>query len=698
LPDTYGDAPHASIARKFDMPENAYFLKLTSPVEELQISHLAGTEQLGRLFAYDLQLESTDFNIDAKDLLGAPLAVELAPFDAEGRWFHGITTSFHYVGEGSRRALYQATIRPWLWLLTRRGTCRIFQNKTAPEIIEAVLKDAGFTDFQMSLDGSYATREYCVQYNESDFNFVSRLMEEEGIYYFFIHEETKHTLKIVDAASPHPATALGSLRYAPGRTIPDQAIGSWSNGRHFQTGKVALNDYNFQTPATNLLTRASKQREHAGANQLELYSYPGPYIVSGDGDHLANIRLAEHQAEHNRSQGSGPIGSLVCGETFELTDHCRDDQNGKYIAVATTYDVESNIAGESGDGGENSCQCAFEAMPIAEVYRSASITPKPLIQGPQTALVVGPSGKEIWTDKYGRVKLHFYWDLLSKKDENSSCWVRVSQTWAGANWGAMHIPRIGQEVIVEFLGGDPDRPIISGRVYNAAVMPPYALPDNQTQSGIISRSTPEGDEQTFNELRFEDKKDSEQVYFHAEKDFSRVVENNDVLKVGFSKKDKGNQTIEVFNNQTVTIGCKDAEDGSQTATIWKNRTETIKEGDDSLQIEKGKRTVLLDKGDDLHHIKTGKREALIDTGNELVTVKTGDQIIKVTAGSSKLEAGTAIELVVGGSSIKIEASGITIKAPKISIEASAKLSIKGSVGEVSSSGVLNLKGSMVNIN
>jgi type VI secretion system secreted protein VgrG len=294
--------------------------------------------------------------------------------------------------------------------------------------------------------------------------------------------------------------------------------------------------------------------------------------------------------------------------------------------------------------------------------------------------------------------VQFHWDRYGQRDENSSCWIRVAQNWAGNTWGWMAIPRIGQEVIVDFLEGDPDRPIITGRVYNADQMPPYALPENQTQTVFKSRSTPEGTGDNFNELRFEDKKDEEHVYFHAEKDFERVVENNDVLKVGFDKQDAGDRTVEIHNNDSLTVGNSDSNDGSQTIVVWNNRTETVKEGNESVTIEKGNRTVTLNEGNDTHQIKQGNRVVKIDQGNDTLTISQGNQTIKVTAGKSTIEAAQSIELKVGGSSIKIEPTKITLKSVQIAIQADGTVDVKGPMATVNGDGMLTLKGGMVKIN
>jgi type VI secretion system secreted protein VgrG len=360
---------------------------------------------------------------------------------------------------------------------------------------------------------------------------------------------------------------------------------------------------------------------------------------------------------------------------------------------------------------------------VALPYAPAEKTPRPRIPGPQTAVVVGPAGEEIFTDKYSRVKVQFPWDRDGKNDAASSCWVRVGTLWAGTQWGAIHIPRIGQEVIVAFEDGDPDRPIIVGSVYNADNMPPYTLPDNRTQSGVKSRSSLKGTAENFNELRFEDKKDSEEIYFHAEKNFNRVVENNDTLKVGFLKKDKGDRTVEVFNNESISIGGGkgeaadgsqtvdifnnqkltvgsgkgNAKDGSQTITVYKNRTTLIETGDETLTVDKGKRTEEVE-GNDTLTVRTGNRAVTIKTGNDDLTVSSGNLTIKVSAGTASVEAAQKIELKCGGSTITMEPAKITIKSPMVTVQGDAKVDVKSPMTTVTGDGVLTLKGGVVLIN
>jgi type VI secretion system secreted protein VgrG len=326
--------------------------------------------------------------------------------------------------------------------------------------------------------------------------------------------------------------------------------------------------------------------------------------------------------------------------------------------------------------------------------------------GPQTAIVVGKKDEEIWTDKFGRVKVRFHWDRLSKSDEKSSCWIRVAQAWAGNAWGAIHIPRIGQEVVVSFLEGDPDQPIITGSVYNADQNPPYTLPDAQTQSGIKSQSTKGANSKNFNELRFEDKKDAELIYLHAERDFERIVENNDTLKVGFDKKTDGDQIISIHNNQKITIGNKDSKVGSQTITIWKDRLETLETGDYKLVIQKGMRSVEISKGNDQLTLGEGNRTVEIKKGNrqteikgdDKLTLASGAQSIKISSGGQTVEAATFILLKVGGSSIKIEPACITIKSVAIKVQGDAKVDISAPLTSCKGDGMLTLKGGMTMIN
>ncbi|QEG01406.1 Phage-related baseplate assembly protein [Stieleria maiorica] len=663
--------------------------------DKLLFHRMSAFERLGCLFEFSLDLLSDDHNIVLEDLLGTPACVSVLLPNGSTRYFHGLVNRFSWAGSHSQKSVYRATLVPWLWFLTRTSNCRIFQNKTVPEIIETVFRDHGFTDYVLRFRETYRRWDYCVQYRESDFDFVSRLMEQEGIYYFFSHEDSKHEMVLADDASAHSAASgYATVPFFPpdeGRLREIEHVYHWSASNEVQTGAYVLDDYDFERPNADLLATSKSQRKH-NLSKFEVYDYPGEYTKGQDGTNYSRRRIEEHEARFERVRGSANVLGFQTGSLFSLDGHFRSDQNAEYLIVATNLELTTSESetGQSDSESESELlpECSFEAIKSRQVFRSQRQTPSPKIRGPQTAVVVGKAGEEIFTDKYGRVKVQFHWDREGKSDENSSCWVRVAQSWAGKRWGSIHIPRVGQEVIVEFLEGDPDRPIITGRVYNANEMPPYKLPDNRTQSGIKTHSSSKGTDQNFNELRFEDKKGEEQVYFHAEKDFERIVENNDTLKVGFEKKDSGDQLIEIFNNQKVVIGDAKAKDGSQTIKILKNFTQTVSKGNATIAIEKGKRSTTI-YDDDALTIKTGNRTTVVSQGDDSVSIK---------AGAHKTEAAKSILLKVGGSSIKIDQQGITIKAMKVSVQAQIKAEVKGTMVDAAASGVLTLKGAMAKIN
>ncbi|MGN8346984.1 type VI secretion system Vgr family protein [Pseudomonas sp. SMV71] len=526
--------------------------KITSPLgpEVLLLKDMGGGEELGRLFNYELQLHSLDNAIDLNQLLGKPMCVSLQLDGAGERYFHGIVARCSQNVDQGQFASYQATLRPWLWLLTRTSDCRIFQNLTIPQIIKQVFRDLGFSDFEDALSRPYREWEYCVQYRETSFDFVSRLMEQEGIYYFFRHEQGRHVLVLADAYGAHTtAPGYGSVPYYPKNDQHRERdhIHDWHLAQEVQPGSLELNDYDFQRPSARIDVRSAMPRPHA-AGDYPLYDYPGTYVQSEDGEHYARTRIEALQTLHEQVELAGNARGLGSGHLFSLTGFSRQDQNREYLIVGARY----YLSQESGETGVGAPSAQFESsltcIDAQQSYRPLPITHRPIVKGPQTALVVGPKGEEIWTDQYGRVKVHFYWDRHDQSNENSSCWIRVSQSWAGKNWGSMQIPRIGQEVIVSFLEGDPDRPIITGRVYNAEQTVPYDLPENATQSGMKSRSSKGGTPANFNEIRMEDKKGAEQLYIHAERNQDIVVEVDESHSVGHDR----NKSI--GHNETVTIG------------------------------------------------------------------------------------------------------------------------------------------------
>lgn len=615
---------------------------------------LRGTETMNKPFKYEVDLVSALDDIDPADLLGElmTVSVRMPDKEREPRFFNGYVTSFTYGGRSEGNSRYHAVLRPWTWLLSRNRDCRIFQEMTVTDIFEKVCRDThGFSDFRLSLSESYRQRDYCVQYRESDLQFISRLLEEEGIFTYFEHTEDKHTLVLADSNTAFPTIEGDSdlpFRAAGEARLDLEHISTWRAGNAVQTGACVLDDYDFTKPRVDLEGRAAVSRDHS-QSEYEAYDYPGLHWEAADGEALARIRIEELQTRHKQYSGVSDHRGMAAGTAFNLTECPRDSENNEYVAVATKIEVESAEIEQLRDAAENRFDVQFKAILRSEPYRPPRVTPKPFVRGPQTAVVTGRSGEEIWTDKYARVKLQFHWDREGQLDENSSCWVRVSQLWAGKTWGGIQIPRVGQEVIVDFLEGDPDRPLVTGRVYNDNQMPPYALPDNQTQSGVISRSTKEGSPDNFNELRFEDKLGEEHVYFHAEKDFERVVENNDVLTVGVDKQDPGDQTITVYGNRTAEV-------------------------------------------------QTGNDDTTVKQGNHGTTVSQGNHTIGVTAGKSDYEAAQKITLKVGASSIIIEPAKITLSAPEIAITGQAKVAVSAAMTDVAGSATLKLSGGVIKIN
>lgn len=548
--------------------------------DDLLFKSMDLTEELGRLFNCELELYSLKHDIELDDVLAQEMTVEIDLPNGKKRFVHGFVSDMALTGQAGDYHTYAVTLRPWLWFLTRSSDCRIFQNKKVPDIILQVFRDAGFTDFKASLTATYRVFEYCVQYKETAFNFISRLMEQEGIYYYFEHVDGKHTLVLADAPSAHsPIEGYESVDYYPpseGGHVPE-TVYEWTLSKSVRTGKYRLNAFHFKKPQTSLEATASISYKHPHA-QYEYFDYPGEHYEVGEGKRYVEVRMEEQAAQHERVIGRADAMGLCAGGLFELKQYPREDQNREYLLTSVQH--SATIGGYQSDGSaiDYEYDCSFEAIPSQVAFRAERITPKPTMAGPQTALVCGSSGEEIDTDEYGRVKVQFRWDSKGKKDQNSSCWVRVAQVWAGSGWGGMAIPRIGQEVIVDFIEGDPDRPIVTGRVYNAENMPPYPLPANKTRSTIMSRSTKGGDAANFNEIRFEDKKGAEEMYIHAEKDQNIVVENNQTIKVGFEVKDKGDRVIAVHHDESIDIG------NDRILNVANDKTETIGR-DKSITVE-----------------------------------------------------------------------------------------------------------------
>lgn len=653
---------------------------IATPLGEdvLLFGSMSTREQIGRPFRYDLKLISEDLEIQAADIVGQNITVRLNLLEGEIRYFNGYVSRFVQTPSTSEEAAYQATVVPWLWFLTRTADCRMFQKMTVPDIIQQVFRDHGFTDFDNKLTGTYRKWEYCVQYRETDFNFVSRLMEQEGIYYYFKHENGKHTLVLADSISAHePFAGYEEIKYRPFKAEEEEeVISSWTAETSIQPGSYAIDDFDFKNTKKDLQARSSISRKHEAAD-FEIFDYPGEYAETSDGESYAKVRIEELHAQYEVATAVSDARGVCPGYSFTLQDCPREDQNKKYLVVSANYNIDAGSYESGSEGGKIGCSCSFTAIDAKQPFRSTRTTPKPSIPGPQTAIVVGPSGEEIYTDEYARVKVLFHWDRYGKADENSSCWIRVAQVWAGKKWGAMYIPRIGQEVIVEFLEGDPDRPIITGRVYNGQAMPPYDLPAEKTKSTLKSNSTKGGG--GFNEIRFEDKKGEEQIFIHAEKNLDIRVKNDRYETV------LNDHNLHVENDKFEQIDHNRNEEvaADHIEQIGKDRHLKVK-GKEAKEVAKS--LSLTVKGDVSEVFKKNHSEQT-----------TKDYYLK--AKNIVIEGMTNITLNVGGSYIAIEQGSIEIKtAGQLKIEGMT-VDIKGKTKtSIEGSAMTEIKGGIVKIN
>jgi type VI secretion system secreted protein VgrG len=630
-------------------------IEIITPLEkDLLLFHtMHGTEEMSRLFAYELVLLSKNGEVPFDDVVGKSMTVALERADEGVRYFNGICSRFSQGGRQGGFHVYRATLRPWLWVLTRTTNCRIFQEKSVPDVLKEIFSFHSISDVKFELTDSYSAWEYCVQYNESDWAFVSRLMEKEGIYYFFKHEEGRHTLVVADSPSAYTAAYGEEIPFiAPEERVrPEKEhVYSWEKTQEMRSGKVSLTTHDFEKPSVDLEVRSDMSGQYALAD-YEIFEYGGDYVERGDGELYARTRNEEEQQQHDRARGATNARALAPGYLFTLGSHKRADQNGDYLVISASYELKSGEH-EGRDDTAASYACTFTALTTKQPFRAPSLTEKPIVHGPQTAVVVGPSGEEIHTDKYGRVKVHFFWDRYGKQDDTSSCWIRVSHPWAGKNWGMVTIPRIGHEVIVEFLGGDPDRPIITGSVYNAELMPPFELPGNKTQTGVRTRSSMGGTPANCNEIRFEDKKGSEQVFIHAEKNQDSEVENDETHWVGNNRKKTvdNDETTKIGNNRTEDVGA------NEKITIGANRTEKVSVNEDI--------TIGANRTE-----KVGANENITIGANQTITVgaarndTVGATMTQTIAGTLTQTVGGGITITTPGPFLVTAAGGYTVIAP-----------------------------------
>lgn len=625
--------------------------------DDLLLDSFTGVERISDPFHFSLRVLSSNADLNMQSLLTKAVVLSIALEDGSERQIHGniCRMKLMKVG-GDNMAGYEIEMVAWLWFLTLFSDCRIFQNMTVPNIVQQVFQTRGFTDFKLALQGSYTTREYCVQYRETDFNFVSRLLEEEGIFYFFQHTEDKHIMVLADMTSSfvscpdQPNNA--SVAYAPatGGLLEDDVIFALEEEYRVQTGTATLSDYDFTKPNSSLLTTLKSSQPG------EVYDYPGKYTTKDDGSNYAKIRLEELEAGISTMRGDSNCMTLQSGYTFTLTGHYRTSANIEYTLVMVDHQGQ-NTSYMAGQMDPFAYRNSFEAIPNSLQFRPARRARKPLIEGTQTALVVGKSGEEIWTDQYGRVVVQFYWDRLGTCNENSSCWIRVAQGWAGKEWGFICIPRIGQEVVVSFLEGDPDRPLITGSVYNAVQTTPYTLPDNQTQSTWKSMSSKGGG--GFNEIRFEDKKGSEQIFIHGEKDMDMRLKNDRREWIG--------------EDRHLVVTRDKLEKTGRDSHLDLTRDHIEKIGRD-------------------HHLTISGKEAIAITGSHSLKV-TGDVIEQFSGNHSSqvtqnlylkgmnvvVEGLTGLTIKVGGSFVTVNSGGVQIFGPMVQINSGGS-ALSGSAG------------------
>ncbi len=636
---------------------------------------LVGREAVSELFLLRLTVLTVKGDLAAKDVLGKSLSVKvLSGESADPRFMNGMVTAMRSLGTKYRNFYgYEFDLSPAFWLTSLSEECRIFQNKTLREIIDEVLQPySGKIAFKVTLSASNK-REYCVQYNESDFEFLTRLLAEEGCYFFVKHDMNAsssfgQTLVISDSTAGYFTADQAEIEYFADESR-QASLTNWRVRYRAHASEWRLSDYNPTDGAAIVeVSAVGREKDYAPHGQKRFRGH-GRYPTKTLGEALVKARIAAEDCTRRMIDGSGRYPHFCPGALMTLKNAPDGVQApGKSVILSVEHTVRdySSVGAALDAGGDSASpgyENSFTCLPATISYAPrtpASYRPMP---GLQTGVVVGPSGEEIHTDEFGRIKVLFHWNRHDKNAADPTCWMRVVQSLAGPTFGAQFIPRIGMEVLVDFIEGDPDRPIVIGSVYNGKNKPPFALPGSKTQSGWRTQSSP-GKDKKINELRFEDKTGAEEIYFHAGKDFTRFVQNNDDLKV----------------------------DNAQTRTIKADRTVKITEGDDKLTLDKGSSQTQIKSGDTSLKIDKGKYSIEV-MGDYSLTVKTGDQNTKVNAGSSSLQAAQKIELKVGSSSITLDPAGVTIKAATIKIQAQAMAEVSAPMVKVKASGMATLEAS-----
>jgi type VI secretion system secreted protein VgrG len=662
-----------------------------------------------------IEFVSRDRMLDLSDFVGGDLGFSIAGADAKEQLFYGTCISAEYKGSPTGDGHYFAEVRPWIWFLTRSHNNRVFQNMTTTAIVQEILGDYGFSkDLVTDHSKADARREYCVQYRETDLDFIKRLLEQDGIYFYFDFGKDAAKLVLADSPSTHPAVKIDDELPFRDDAAEQQLdhIYKWTTTENVVSGKVTLDDYDFTKPKADLTSTSIVKSGKHQHNDYEVYRYPGGYRESGEGDQFASFQMEAAASQHQVWTGEANILNLWVGYTFDLIDHPRHkaaDMKSFMVTRAKQYFRLTNggegktpsLLEEAFDFGLSTFEhtrIVFDAVLKSKPFRMLTTATKPTISGVHTAVVTGSSGAEIETDKYGRIKVQFHWDRAGKFDDSSSCWVRTMMPWTGKGWGATAIPRVGQEVVIQFEEGDPDRPLCVGMLYNADTMPPYELPANATRSGIKTNSSSGGG--GYNELMFEDKKGDELVRFEAEKDYVQTVQNSAHIRVGYEHGDD--------------VKKADAQDDkSLKIEIENHLDEIIEKGDHSFEVTAGKQTLKVKKDkdetiqgkstqtitDDVSQvIKDGNVSREVKSGNDTTKVSKGNYSVDTDLGKINLTAKQSITLKVGGSSIVVDTKGVTIKGPMINVEGTAMVDVKGKLTTVKADAILTLKGSMTKIN
>jgi type VI secretion system secreted protein VgrG len=638
-------------------------MEIVTPLgEDVLLFHgMSAREEMSRLFEYRLDLLSTKDDINLDDILGQNVTIKLGLPQDQTRYFNGYVSRFSAGGMYGRHHRYVATVRPWLWFLTRTSDCRIFQDLDVTEIVKAVFADHPAADFKLDLTSAYRKLPYCVQYRETDFNFISRLLEQEGIAYYFRHTDGHDTLVLTDSTSKHTPTAgYEKLSFIPPARLvkPDlEHVSAWDFTREIQPGVYVHDDYDLDRPSVELKTTKVLPRQYKPSD-YEVYDYPGLYLQRADGEQYAAVRIDEFGSQFETAHAATNARGVAVGSLLTLDGYPRPDQNREYLMVAASYELTFDNYESLPEAGGTSYECAFVAMPSSQQFRPKRQTPKPFVQGPQTAVVVGPAGEEIYTDDYGRVKVQFHWDRYGKKDEHSSCWIRVSQMWAGKGWGSVSTPRIGHEVIVDFLEGDPDQPIVIGNVHNAENKPPH--------TGVVSglkSNTHKG--KGYNQMTMDDTAGKEKITIHGQYDMGTTVQHD----------------------QTNTVNNDFSE------TIKKNATISITEGNLIHDVVAGKAD---------YHVQGPITEIYDDkqsttVKNDITIVCTGGPIaVASDAQHVYIKGTTSIQLHVGASTIWMDSGGqIAIDGVNVSITGKSSVAISGGIVHSEAKGEHQTKGAIV---